>query len=104
MASMVPEKVDWAVSEEELDEIESDTLRNAAKTVSAIEDAISVWNAAMIKPQDMGPTLERLKRFRTELMRWGTECGRLHAGRAARQTRIDTLRKFVRICYKYENA
>ncbi len=92
------------VSEEQLKGIESDTLRNAAKTVSAIEDAISVWNAAMVKPEDMSSTLERLKKFRTALMSWGVECGKLRASRAGKQTRIDMLHRFVEICYAYDNA
>ena len=103
MATMVPEKV-GGVSDEELDEIESDTLRNAAKTVSAIEDAVSVWNAAMVKPDDMASTLERLKKFRAALMKWGLECGKLRASRAGKQTRIDMLHRFVEICYAYDNA
>jgi len=92
------------VSEEQLKGIESDTLRNAAKTVSAIEDAISVWNAAMVKPDDMASTLERLKKFRTALMNWGLECGKLRASRAGKQTRVEMLHRFVEICYAYDNA
>ncbi len=92
------------VSEEKLDEIESDTLRNAARTVSVIENAMSAWNAAKVKPRNMAPTLERLKRFRTALVRWGVEYSVLRAGRAGREDRIDMLREFVEICYEYENA
>lgn len=92
------------VSDAKLDRIESDTLRNAAKTVSVIEDAISVWNAAMVKPDDVESTLERLKKFRTALMKWGVDCGKLRAVRAGKQTRIDMLHKFVEICYAYDNA
>ena len=93
-----------AVSEGKLDEIESDTLRNAARTVSIIENAISAWNAAKVKPRNMASALERLKRFRSALVRWGAECAVLRAGRADMEHRVGMLREFVEICYAYENA
>jgi hypothetical protein len=52
----------------------------------------------------MASALERLKRFRTALVRWGAECAVLRAGRADMEHRVGMLREFVEICYAYENA
>lgn len=92
------------ISEEELTELENETLEKASKTVAVIENAVSLWDASKTKPQEQVEIISNLKKFRDALAKWGSELGRARVKSAEKDERVGLLREFVEICYSYENA
>jgi len=87
-------------SDPEFAQMEKETFEKVSVTLSAIDRAVSAWNASRIKPQDMGERIERLRRFQSSLNSWIKEFSRVKS--ASKERRLENLGKFIEICYSYE--
>jgi hypothetical protein len=92
------------VSDDELKGIEEETLDKVTKTISAIKNAIFIWQSSRIKPSELRLRIGRLKQFHDALADWGLKFGKAKTEGAGREKRITMIREFVEICYDYENA
>ena len=88
-------------SEPEFAQMENETFQKVSVTLSAIDKAVSAWNASRVKPEGVGERIERLRKFQSSLNSWVKEFSRVR--NASMEKRLDTLGKFIEICYSYEN-
>ncbi len=82
--------------------MEKETFEKVSVTLSAIDKAVSAWNASRMKPEDMSERIERLRNFQSSLNLWTREFSRVKS--ASKEKRLENLGKFIEICYSYENS
>jgi hypothetical protein len=86
---------------EDIDEMEKLTLEKANKALSAIENALAVWDASREKPEDLKPRISRLKYFYEALAGWERKVLKSMAKEGDMDMRIEHLREFSDICHAY---
>jgi hypothetical protein len=84
-----------------IDEMEKLTLEKANKALSAIENAIAIWDASREKPDSLKPRIGRLKYFYEALTGWERKVLKSMAKHESMDARIEHLREFSDICHAY---
>jgi hypothetical protein len=85
----------------DLDKMEKLTLEKANKCISAIENAIAVWELAKDKPEDMESQISRMKNFYEALTSWEKKMLKSMGKKGKIKNRVDRLKEFISICYAY---
>jgi hypothetical protein len=85
----------------DVDDIERETLQKANSAISAIENAIAVFDASEEKPQDLRIRIDRLRYFHDALSDWEKKMLKAIAKGARVHDRVEMLREFSDICYAY---
>ncbi len=81
--------------------MERKCLEKANKAISAIENAIAVWDAAKEKPAELEPRLQKMRYFHDSLSVWEKKMLKAMTRKEDINTRIQRLREFSDICYTY---
>lgn len=90
-----------AYAASDVDDMERLALEKANKALSAIENALAVWESSPQKPEDMRVRVGRLKYFYDALTEWEKRMLRAMARKDDIDSRIARLREFSDICYAY---
>ncbi len=86
---------------EDVERMEALALEKANQWISAIENAMAVWELSQEKPSEFEERAGKLKFIHEELSGWEREM-LLHKGKDEPvQERIARLKEFTEICYKY---
>lgn len=85
----------------EIAQMERFALEKANRTISAIENAFAVWDAASAKPEDQELRMERLRVFYDAIVAWEKKTLKTLGKDDQAQERVERLREFVRICQRY---
>jgi len=88
-------------SNSDIENMEKLTLEKANKALSAIENALAVWNASKEKPEALEIRVRRLRAFYDELSSWEKKMLKSMAKKENVDTRINNLREFSDICHAY---
>jgi len=80
---------------------EQETLHRVNKTLSAIEKAVSVWDASAEKSPALRPRVEHLRKFHTVLTAWEKKMLISISRSESRKKRVALLREFTEICSMY---
>ncbi len=83
-----------------LEKLEMETLAKVSRTLSTIENAISLFDASEEKPEELKQRVSKLRIFHEKLSRWEKE---MLVARTRNDTgkRFEMLEKFVDVCYGY---
>jgi Lon protease-like protein len=84
--------------------LEKDSLAKANRAISSIENALAVWNASKVKPEEMAARVNKLRYFHDALSRWEKKMLKAMASTQDVQERIGRLREFSDICYMYSQG
>ena len=84
-----------------ISEMERLALEKANKTVSAIENAVAVWEASPVKPEDLKERITRLRYFYEDISRWEKKTLQTLGREDRMDARIERLKEFVEICRKH---
>lgn len=85
----------------EIEEMEALTLEKANHAISAIENAIAIYQATKVQSEEYRLEMNNLKFFHDALANWETELLRGMSKHEEISTRIERLRRFSDICYNY---
>ncbi len=88
-------------SVKDVEEMEKLALDKANKAISAIENAIAVWDASKDKPEDLKPRMVRLKYFYEALTGWEKKMLQTMGKEDQIGPRVERLKEFTEICYSY---
>jgi hypothetical protein len=99
--SGTPKKVGQDYSISDVEEMEKLTLDKANKAISAIENAIAVWDASNDKPEDLKPRMVRLKYFYEAITGWEKKMLQTMGKKELIGPRVERLKEFTEICYAY---
>lgn len=80
--------------------VEEETIRRVDRTLSTIGDFIIKWDSSGLKPENMYPHVQKIKRFQDALTTWQKEAVKARS-KADDETRMKRLRDFVLICRTY---
>jgi len=94
-----PETPAYAASD--IEEMERMTLEKANRTLSAIENAMAVWESSEEKPEDLKPRIARLRQIYEALANWEKKMLQSMAKKEDMDARVSRLREFSDICYAY---
>jgi len=86
---------------EDIDEMEKASVERANKAISAIENAMAVWEASPEKPEELKPRIIRLKYFYEEILGWEKKALQTMGRRDAIGARVERLKEFTEICFRY---
>jgi hypothetical protein len=78
--------------------VERKVFVKVKKTISVLENAISKWNNAKTKPEELRPKFMRYKKLHEELSQWGKGLVQTKKRKLDFEARVERLRKFVEIC------
>ena len=90
-----------AYSVSAIDDMERQALDKANKAISAIENAIAVWEASQDKPEDLKPRMIRLKYFYDALSNWEKKLLKSMGRKDQIGERVERLKEFTDICLTY---
>ena len=93
------EAADYSI--EQIDDMENLSLEKANKAVSAIENAMAVWEASPEKPDHLKPRIIRLKYFYEEITVWEKKTLKTLGSRGEIGARVERLKEFTEICFRY---
>ncbi|VVC04778.1 Uncharacterised protein [Candidatus Bilamarchaeum dharawalense] len=85
----------------DIDEMERQALEKVNKALSAIENAVAIWDSSKKRPVELKPRIEKLKIFHDELSNWEKRILQTMGGNADTETRVKLLREFSDICHSY---
>ncbi len=85
----------------DIDRMEKLTLEKANRALSAIENALAIWDASRNKPDDLKPRIGRLKYFYEALSGWEKKMLKSMSAKEDVDARIVHLREFSDICHAY---
>lgn len=85
----------------DVEEMEKLALEKANKAISAIENAIAVWDASKEKPEDLKPRIVRLRYFYEALTAWEKKMLQTMGKEDKLGPRVERLKEFTEICYGY---
>jgi len=94
-----PPSADYSI--EQIDRMEALSLDKANKAISAIENAIAVWEASPEKPEELKPRIIRLKLFYDAIQRWEKKALMTRGSPGAVGERVERLKEFAEICFTY---
>ena len=80
--------------------VEEETIRRVNRTITSIEDFLARWDAAKTKPDDMFPSVVKMRQFQDALTGWQREAVKAKS-RKDEEGRIKRLKDFVLICRMY---
>lgn len=83
----------------DIEKMEKMSLEKANKAISAIENALAVWDLSKEKPDDLEARINKLKYFHEALTRW--EKKMLLSKDEDIDMRVARLKEFTDICYMY---
>jgi hypothetical protein len=92
-------KQDFSI--EDVDKMEKLAIDKANKAVSAIENAMAVWDASSAKPEELKPRMVRLKYFYDAITGWEKKALMTVGMRDEVGARVERLKEFTEICYAY---
>ncbi len=96
-----PQPISAGIGDKEIGELESETISKVDKTITALESAIAVWEAAKKKPEALRPKFVRYKLVHEVLSRWQTKALKSRVRGSDIGERVGLLREFVDICRTY---
>jgi hypothetical protein len=85
----------------DVDGMEKLALEKANKCISAIENAIAVWELSKDKPAEMEPQIGRMRNFYEALTAWEKKMLKTMGKRGEIQNRVARLKEFISICHAY---
>ncbi len=91
-----------SINEQNIGEIEQDTIQKVNKALSALESAIASWDASPDKSEDLQPRFMKYKRFHDALVDWETKMLRTPGSQLDFYSRMERLKEFSNICYTYQ--
>jgi len=83
----------------EVEKTEEAALKTANRAISAIENAMAIWEATRQKPADLKASMVRLRYFHGALSVWTRKM--LRSRKSDLPSRVELLREFSDICYSY---
>ena len=86
---------------DQIDTMEKLSLEKANKAISAIENAIAVWEASPEHPEELKPRFIRLKHFYDAIQGWEKKTLQTVGSREAIGERVERLKEFADICLIY---
>jgi hypothetical protein len=86
---------------DQIDDLERRSLDKANKAISAIENAMAVWEASQEKPEDLKVRMIRLKYFYDSVINWEKKALRTIGSAGAIGERVERLKEFAEICFTY---
>ena len=86
---------------EHIDDLEKLTLDKANKAISAIENAMAVWEASPEKPDDLKARIIRLRYFYEAVTNWERKALRTIGSAVAVGARVERLKEFSDLCSTY---
>lgn len=89
------------VSENNIDEVENETIERVNKTISVLENSIAIWDAAKEKPAELQEEFDRFKKFYSALTQWETKALRIKQKVPDFAVRVNMLKEFTDICQMY---
>jgi predicted kinase len=81
-----------------LDEMEQHAMEHTSHVISAIENAIAIWDATKEKTEDMEQRIIRLKRAYDLLTVWEKKALKMKISTRSTTERIKNLQEFTKIC------
>ncbi|MEW6748510.1 MAG: hypothetical protein AB1295_02275 [Candidatus Micrarchaeota archaeon] len=94
-----PPSADYSI--DQIDRMEALSLDKANKAISAIENAMAVWESSPEKPAELEPRVIRLKLFYDSIQRWMKKALMTRGSPGAVGERVERLREFADICFAY---
>ncbi len=85
----------------DVDGMEQRTIEKVSHTMSAIESAIAVWDAAKNKPAHLKARVTRLKRFYEALAKWEKKTLKARAMGSDMEERLMRLHHFSELCHSF---
>ena len=85
---------------DQIDRLEELSLEKANKAISAIENAIAVWEASPDHPEELKARVIRLKYFYDAILDWEKKA-LVTMGSEAIGERVERLKEFAEICFTY---
>jgi|GEM_PF-1890994 len=101
IARKVPRQQKKIFTVSQVEDMEKRALEKANHAISAIENAMAVWDATKEKPDDLRVRIDRLRYFHSSLSDWETKMLKAIAKRQGVNERIRVLREFNDIVYTY---
>lgn len=92
------------VSKDNIDEMENETINRVNKTLSALEVAISTWEASKEKSEDLKPKYMRYIWFHDALTQWERDMLINRGKERAYEDRMARLQEFASICNAYAHG
>ena len=89
------------ISLSDVDNMETVALEKANKAISAIENAIAVWDATAEKSDDLKPRMIRLKYFYEAISNWERKMLQTRGKEDQLGQRVERLKEFTEICSSY---
>lgn len=86
---------------DQIDKLEELSIEKANKAISAIENAIAVWESSPEHPEDLKARVIRLKYFHDAMMDWEKKTLVTRGSPGAIGERVDRLKEFAEICLTY---
>jgi len=88
----VPRRMDSA-------SVEAETIKRVTKTISTLENFLTKWDRAKLKPKEMYPHVTKIRKFHTELVAWRKKAS--SSKNVDEEMRARRLRNFIFICKTY---
>lgn len=85
----------------DVEEMEKLALDKANKAISAIENAVAVWEASKDKPEALKPRIVRIKFFYEAITAWEKKMLQTMGRKDLIGPRVERLREFTDICFAY---
>jgi hypothetical protein len=89
------------LSEENIGQVEKDTLQKVNKVITVLESAIAAWDASGEKREDLKPRFAAYKRLRDALAEWEAKALKAAGKKESFDEKARRLREFAEICFMY---
>lgn len=86
------------INDSELEDMKKTTMEKAGKTISAIENALAVWDASKDKPTDLASRVDKLRSFHSNISEWEKKMLKTRE----KSRKLELLVQFTQICYAYQ--
>ena len=88
-------------SSSDIENLEKLSMEKSDEVISAIENAMAVWDASKEKPAGLELRLNRLRYLYEALVKWETKMLRYSAKKNDLAARVERLKEFSGICRRY---
>ncbi len=85
----------------DIDKMEQSAIDKANNAISAIENAMAVWNSSTDKPEDLKPRIARLRFFYDAIVNWERKMLPVRGQNDLVEARVEGLKEFTDICLAY---
>ena len=89
------------LSLQDIGKMEQNAINKANNAISAIENAMAVWDSSTDKPEDLKPRIVRLRFFYDAVMNWEREMLQVLGRNDLVESRVERLKEFTDICLTY---